>query len=263
MTVQNAADVGGSAPAGMRAGEPRASRAKRVTDVVRIQSINAEWWLFARPLAILAASFVINIVIFAAIIAAIGDALPPVQRITGGMLLIFVTVGVDHFRTITQLFPFALGIGVTRRAFAAGTALLILAQSALLGLLLTLLELLERATGGWGLQLQFYAPGVESQDNPLLQWLVYVALFLAVSSVFVVMGVVFKRWGQLGVYAVVIAFGVIVAVAVVLVTWLQLWSAVGSFFVDTPPLALLAGYPLLLALVLGAAGFLVIRRATP
>jgi hypothetical protein len=77
------------------------------------------------------------------------------------------------------------------------------------------------------------------------------------------MGVVFKRWGQLGVYAVVIAFGVIVAVAVVLVTWLQLWSAVGSFFVDTPPLVLLAGYPLLLALVLGAAGFLAIRRATP
>ncbi|WP_296366235.1 MULTISPECIES: hypothetical protein [unclassified Pseudonocardia] len=39
------------------------------------------------------------------------------------------------------------------------------------------------------------------------------------------------------------------------------WS--GSFFAATSPLALFAGYPLLIALVLGAAGFAVVRRATP
>jgi len=58
-------------------------------------------------------------------------------------------------------------------------------------------------------------------------------------------------------------FGVLAAAAAAVVTWVHLWPTVGSFFVNTPTLLLIAGYPLVIALVLGAAGFALIRRATP
>jgi hypothetical protein len=65
----------------------------------------------------------------------------------------------------------------------------------------------ERATDGWGLSMQFFRAGLPVMDNPFAQWLVYTAAFLAASSVGMFAGVVFKRWGQLGVWAVSIGTG--------------------------------------------------------
>ncbi len=230
----------------------------QVLSVVRIQLINWQYG-FGVPLGILALVFALNLALF----ASLGDVAPPGGWTTGALMSIYITFGVGYLQTMTQTFPFALGLSVTRRAFYAGVTLLILVESLLFGALVTLLGLVERATGGWGLRVAFFDLGFLRVDNSLLQWLVYSAPFAALGLLGVAMGVVFKRWGQTGVYAVVIAATVLLGGAAVLVTAQGWWPSVGSWFAGQPVTALAAGYPLVLALLLGGAGWLAIRRATP
>ncbi len=230
----------------------------RVLAVVRIQLVN--WGLtLGVPVGILALVLGLNWALW----ASIGDAVPPDGRITGGVLSIYITVGVGYLQTMTQTFPFALGLSVTRRAFYTATALLAAVEALALGALLLLLGLLERATGGWGLGLKFFAIDFLVVGDPLLQWLVYAVPFAALAALGIFAGVVFKRWGQVGVYAMTLAPVVVLAGVAVLITWRGWWPAVGSWFATQPPPALFAGYPLVLALLLGGAGWLAIRRATP
>lgn len=231
---------------------------KRVLDVVRIQSVS--WvMLVALPVGILALTFLLNYAIF----ALLGDAAAPEGRVTGALMSIYLVLGISHLQSMTQTFPFALGISVTRRDFYAGTGVVVVAQSIAFGLLLTLLELLERATGGWGIGLKYFGLPFLVQDNVIAQWLVYTVPFLAISALGVFMGVVFKRWGQLGVYVATVGAAVLLTAAALVITWRQWWPAVGEFLGSQPPMALFAGYPMVVALVAGAAGWLAIRRATP
>jgi hypothetical protein len=231
---------------------------KRVFDVARIQTVNWFWILVFPPLVLLMV-FLVNLVLF----AAIGDAPPPEGRSTGALLSIYMMMLVAHLQTMTQVFPFALGLSATRRAFYAGTGLVVGAQSVLFGVLLLILGRIETATGGWGINLKFFALPFLLQDGLLAQWLVYTVPFLALSAIGVFAGVVFKRWGQPGVYALTVGSSLVLAVVAIVVTWQRWWPAVGSFFIDQSTFALLVGYPLVIAIVLGGAGWLAIRRATP
>ncbi|GAA1246098.1 hypothetical protein GCM10009609_06900 [Pseudonocardia aurantiaca] len=227
-------------------------------DVARIQTVN--WpWVLAWPVGLLALILVFNIVLF----GAIGDAAPPDGRTTGALMSIYFVMLVVHLQTITQMFPFALGMGVTRRTFYAGTALLVTAQAAVYGVVLAALRLVESGTGGWGVGVRFFGLPFLVQSNVFAQWLAYTVPFLAVSAIGVFMGVVFKRWGQPGVYMVSLGSAVVLGGLAVLITWQRWWPAVGSFFTSQSTLVLLTVYPLLIALVLGGAGWLAIRRATP
>ncbi|GAA1185112.1 hypothetical protein [Pseudonocardia alaniniphila] len=231
---------------------------KRVFDVARIQTVN--WfWIFAFPPLLLFLVLVLNVGLF----AAIGDVTPPEGRTTGAVLSIYMVMLMAHLQTMTQVFPFALGLSVTRRAFYAGTGLVVGAQSVLFGLLLLVMGLIETATGGWGTNLKFFAIPFLIQDNLLAQWLVYTVPFVALSAIGVFIGVVFKRWGQPGVYALTVGTVLVLAGAAIVVTWQRWWPAVGSFFTDQSIFSLLVVYPLVIALVLGGGGWLAIRRATP
>jgi hypothetical protein len=230
---------------------------KRVFDVARIQTVN--WfWIFVFPPLLLLLVLVLHLVLFASIGAA-----PPEGRSTGALLSIYMVMLVAHLQTMTQVFPFALGLSATRRAFYAGTGLVVGAQSVLFGVLLLILGRIETATGGWGINLRFFGLPFLLQDGLLAQWLVYTVPFLALSAIGVFAGVVFKRWGQPGVYALTVGGSLVLAVVAIVVTWQRWWPAVGSFFTDRSTFALLAGYPLVIAIVLGGAGWLAIRRATP
>jgi hypothetical protein len=229
-----------------------------VLPVVRLQLVNCRFGL-GLPVGILALVFALNLALF----GSMGDAIPPDGRMTGGLLSIYIVFGVGYLQTMTQLFTFALGMSVTRRAFYAGVALLATAESLAFGALLLVLSLVERASGGWGLGLRFFTLDFLTVDDPVLQWLVYTVPFLAFAALGTFFGVVFKRWGQPGVYAVVVAGGVALAALAVVITWRDWWPAFGGWFVDQSAAALFAGYPLVLVALLGGAGWLAIRRATP
>ena len=167
-----------------------------------------------------------------------------------------------HLQTMTQVFPFTLGFGVTRRTFAAATALVVFAQALLLGLVMVAFDVVERLTGGWGRHAQIFGLDALGQHNLFTLWLVYSGPLVAVSAIGVLAGVVFRRWRHTGIYLAI--FGsVVLIVTVGVLTKTQNWGpSIGNFFGGQPALALFAVYPLVLTLVLGGAAWLVLRRAT-
>jgi len=182
---------------------------RRVLDVARIQALN---WagLFAWPLGILGFALLVNIVLF----AAMDD---PDGYITGALMSVYLVVLATHVQTMTQGFPFALGLSVTRRDFYAGTGLLVLVQAAAFGLALLLLRTMEWATGGWGIGLVFLGLPFYDQLDPLALWLVYTVPFLAMSVIGAFMGVVFKRWNQSGLFVMGLGAAVVLTGLVLLV----------------------------------------------
>jgi hypothetical protein len=231
---------------------------KRVINVVRMQAVN--WYtLVLLPVGTLAVAFVINLLIF----GAAGASIEPDDRVTAGIASIYAVVGAAHLSTMTQVFSFAVGLSVTRRTFFAATAVVVAAQAALLGLVLTVLGLVERATSGWGIGMRFFGLPFVEQSNPLAQWAVYTAPMVGISALAVLIGVIVKRWGQGGLYLALLGAAVVLGLAVVVVTGREGWPAVGSFFLDRSALTLFVLFPLVLALALGGAGWLAIRRAVP
>ena len=209
------------------------------------------------PWLILAISFVVNLVIFG--LADVPDA----HRSTGGLgslygVMLFATVAV-----CTQVFPFALGLGVTRRSFVAGTTLFLVGHSVLAGVVLTALNALEHATHGWGVHMRFFTPGFVDQRSTWAQFLLYAVPFLAVSTLGMAMGVVLKRWGATGMYWLSISSIVLVGAVMALIGWRDWWGPVLRFFTDTEALALVAGYPSLLAVLFVLLSWVGLRRATP
>lgn len=210
------------------------------------------------PWAVLGTSFAINLLIY--------SLLSPADRAHGqtfGLASIYVVFFIAYIRAMAQVFPFALGLGVTRRRFYTATALLAVAESVAYGVILYLLRLIEDATGGWGVSMRFFGIPYLVQDNPLLQILVYAVPLGLLAFVGVWAGGVFKRWGVNGVYTLVIAAIVVLGGLAALVTWRHWWTALGSWFADQSPLTLLAGLPAALAVLLAGASFLTIRHATP
>ncbi len=210
------------------------------------------------PWLVLGISFVINLVLVGVL-----EAPPENDNTTGGLLALYIFMFIAYLLTMTQYFPMILGMSVTRRTFYLATCLLILAQALVYAAVVTLLGFVENATGGWGVSLSFFELGFLDQDNVLLQLLAYAVPLLLMSFLGLFFGTTFKRWGSTGMFTLAIAALIVFGGLAVLVTWLRWWGSVGAWFVDQSSLSLLAGWPALLALVLAAVNFLMLRRATP
>ncbi|TLW93316.1 hypothetical protein FFT09_07855 [Saccharomonospora piscinae] len=226
--------------------------------VARIQLVNA-FAVLALPVLILLMVLLFNIGIAYLVTDLGGDD----QMSTGALAALYITMLISHIQTMTQMFPFAVGLSVTRRAFFGATALVVVGQALAYGILLTLLKYVESATNGWGFDLTFFALPFLSQDNAVLQTLVYAAPLMLLSFFGVWLGIVFKRWGQYGVWALGIGLSAILVGLLFLIHSQNWWGAVGRFFTEHSALALLAGYPALLALLFAGAGYLTTRRAVP
>ena len=91
---------------------------------------------------------------FAFAVGALTDGRGPGHNAAGYLLSFFIFFAVQGWQTIGRSLPFGLALGVSRRSFYSGTALLGLALALVSGLVLTALQAIERATDGWGLSLQ-------------------------------------------------------------------------------------------------------------
>jgi hypothetical protein len=171
-------------------------------------------------------------------------------------------VGPAHLQSMTQVFPFALGLGVTRRTFAAATALVVLGQALLLGLAMMVLDVVERSSGGWGREARIFGLDVLGRHDPFALWFVYSGPLVAVAAIGVLAGVVFQRWRQTGIYLALAGAVALIAGIKVLVAKRSWWPAIGEFLGGQPSFALYTACPVVLALVLGGAAWLVLRRAT-
>ncbi|MGY2005030.1 hypothetical protein [Blastococcus sp. SYSU DS1024] len=183
--------------------------------------------------------------------------------ITGGILAFYITVLVVYVQAVTQVLPFAMGISLSRRAFYLGTALIALVQAVGYGIALSALVSIENATGGWGAGMDFWAPGIFEVGNPVLQVPASGAPLLAFMFVGVGMGVVHQRWGQTGNWGLILGSIVVLGGLAVLITWLDAWQSIGTWFTDQSTATLTVGLPLAFAAVAALVSFPGIRRVVP
>ncbi len=182
---------------------------------------------------------------------------------TGAVFILAFVVLVTYVQAVTQLLPFGMGMGLSRRSFYAGTALAAVLLSAAYGLALTVLAGIERATGGWGVDLAFFAPRWIDAGDPALQWLVFTAVLLLAATVGTGIGVVFKRFGPTGMYLLTAATIVAVGGGLALVGLLDAWQQVGSWFTDQSLLVPAVVLPALLTVTVAGLSYAGLRRVVP
>jgi len=229
---------------------------KRILNVARIH--NTSWaTTFAWPLGILAVVFVITYGIFLVV---------PVNEseftFTGGVFSVYGFGIAFYITAITQCFPYALGLSVTRREFLSATALVGVTQSFAIGTIVYLLSVVEAATGGFGKKLRMFGLARYATDNEVLQWATLVTGLLLIGGIGAFIGVVYRRYRTNGLFTLGLGALVFFGGGSVLVTWQNWWPNVGSFFTDTPRILLLVIIPLIITAVLSAASWAGLLKAT-
>jgi hypothetical protein len=184
-----------------------------------------------------------------------------VQIPTGAVVAIYVFFFVVGILSIGRSMPFAFALGVSRRSYYAGTVLLAVSLAAVYGLALAVLQVIEQASGGWGVGLHFFRVVYILPGPWYLTWL---TSFVVLALMFVCgmwVGLIYRRWGMLGLVAFTVLLVTALVVGVVAITHVQAWPAIGQFF-TTISAAGLTGLLAALAAGLVASGYATMRHVT-
>ncbi|MEV0425976.1 ABC transporter permease [Micromonospora sp. NPDC050495] len=227
----------------------------RILDVARMHTVA---WLgqLAWPWAIMGISLGTNLLIFASI-----DEAAPGKNTTGGLASLYIVCALVAAASITQVFPFALGMGVTRRTFYLATTLVNVVQAVAYGVLLYLLNLVEGATNGFGIQLRFFRVPYVDVSNGLLQIAVYAVPFLFLNFLAIFVAVWYVRFGTNGLFATGAVAILVLGLLIALITWQGWYGDIWQWLSSQHQASLLVGWPALLAAVAGLGGMVAIRRA--
>ncbi len=172
-------------------------------------------------------------------------------------LFFFIVGALSIFRSL----PFALALGVGRRSYYAGTALLAVSLAAAYGLALAVLQVIEQATGGWGVGLHFFRVAYILPGPWYLTWLTSFILLALMFSYGMWFGLVYRRWNLIGLLAFVATQVIVLVAGVVITSHVNAWPAIGRFFA-TLSAAGLTGMLTVLAVLMLAGGYAAMRRVT-
>jgi hypothetical protein len=176
------------------------------------------------------------------------------------LLVVFPILGMQ---TIGRSLPFGLMLGASRRSFYSGTALLGMALALVFGLVLTTLQAIERATGGWGLSMHFFQVPHLLNGPWYATWLTLTVGLFALFVYGMWYGIVNHRWGPLGTLG-FIAVQVLMVVAGARVLSFEHWHV--WYRADGSSAGLtalsLTGVVAALAVLLLVGGHATIRRVT-
>ena len=248
-------------PAARRYESPR-----RVLAVTRLHFVN-KFQILALPMIILGGIFLLNLAIWWIVIDSTGGPTP--QNLahthlgyTGAVSYIFIYTMIIAVQAISRTFPFSLGFGVTRRDFYLGSALAFVALSFGFAIVLTVMSVIEIATGGWGVGGRMFAPVYFTDPSWLLRFVMYFCAFLFVLFIGSAAAAMFVRWRATGVVAFFAIVAVIVLGAIAYFTLDHQWPAVGAWFTTSGPVGVTL-WTLVPAVIAAVAGFFILRRATP
>ncbi len=211
-----------------------------------------------------AAPWVVLAINFALYLAGAASAKPPPPGQfygSGAVFAIYICFAIPGLVGMLRSLPFALFLGVSRRAYYAGTALLGVGLAAVYGLVLAVLQVIERATTGWGVHLQFFQVAYILAGPWYLTWL---TSFVGLAVLFVYgmwFGLVYWRWDLAGLLVFATAQVTVGAAGALAATRTGAWPAIGRFF-TTLGAAGLTGVLAALAVVLLAGGYATMRRVT-
>lgn len=172
-------------------------------------------------------------------------------------LFFFIVGALSIFRSL----PFALALGVGRRSYYAGTALLAVSLAMVDGLVLAVLQVIEQATGGWGVGLHFFRVAYILPGPWYLTWLTSSVLLALMFVYGMWFGLIYRRWDLLGLLAFTAAQVIVLVAGVAITSYAHAWSAIGHFF-TTLSVAGLTGLLAVLAVVLLAGGYATMRHVT-
>ncbi|MDO9398564.1 MAG: hypothetical protein Q7T71_18630 [Herbiconiux sp.] len=244
------------------------SSSSRVTAVTRLHFVN-RLSVFGVPWLILGFIFVVNLAIWWIIFSSVQDPgdRQDVQdglQYSGASFYIFVYMMVLGIQAVAMTFPFALGYSVTRRDFWLGTALSFVLLSALYAAGMTVLAVLEEATGGWGFGGRMFTTlYFGGSDLPWYgRFLLFAAIFLFFFFVGSAIATIYQRWRVNGM---LVFFGALILLVVggaALVTLTASWPAVGAWFAAMGPTGVVA-WSLVPTVLAALVGFVLLRRTTP
>jgi hypothetical protein len=205
---------------------------------------------------VLAFVFAMNAALFAVI-----PLTQPTGNFTGALITIYIFMTVIGIQAATRFLPFAFTLGVSRRTYYLGTVALVVGLTAIYSVILTVLWGMEKATDGWGVQMNFFGvPWI--LDGPWYQ--VLITNFVLLTLTFLAglwSGLIHRRFGLVGTVVFLGAATLLVVGGVVLITWGQWWPAVGAFLADLDILAA-SGMLAIVAAVVALGGYATIRRVT-
>ena len=228
-------------------------------NVARYQLIRPALYL-RMPWAIMAFSFAVNLTIF--------RLLPPQSGVpasnnayhdTGAVAVIYIFFFVMGITSAAQSLPFGLALGVSRRSYYTGTALLAVTLAAADGLVLTVLQAIERATGGWGEAMHFFRVPYILIGPWYLTWL---TSFVGLALLFVYgmwFSIVHRRWRLFGTVTFVAAQ--VAVITLLLIGAHYYWRGV-SYYLSALSAGGLTSLLAALAALLFAGGYATIRRVT-
>jgi hypothetical protein len=209
--------------------------------------------LFGMPPTILAASFVVNMLIF---------AVEPVDaRTSGGAAAIYIVVLVAAVLCTARGMAFALSMGSSRRSFALGTGATGALLAVVFGLVMLLFDEIEVATGGWWMHAHFFDQAWYAQHSIGVRWLIFTMPFFALYLSGAWISSIWLRWNMHGVVVGAVLAILVLGGAAVLVTWVDRWGSIGGWLERLSPLVA-AGWLAVLCLPLAGASYAVLRRVT-
>jgi hypothetical protein len=180
---------------------------------------------------------------------------------TVGVVAIYLFFFIVGLQAIGRSLPFALALGVGRRPYYAGTALLATSLAAINGLALAVLQIIEQATGGWGVGLHFFRVAYILPGPWYLTWF---TSFVVLALTFIYgmwFGLIYRRWNLLGLLTFIAAQVIVLVAGVVITSHAHAWPAIGRFF-TTLSAAGLTGLLAALAVMLLAGGYATMRHVT-
>ncbi|WP_405219074.1 hypothetical protein [Agrococcus sp. Ld7] len=171
----------------------------RIRNVIQLHTVN-RLQAFGWPLLIMCFSLAIVLAI-GALVTNLGGPEARVgmnqgMQYNGAIFALLGPLIGFGFTAMGQYFPLALGLGLTRREFAAGTTAVFIGNAAFYAVIITIGKVIEVATGGFGLSIRFFDvvyTGLGEWWQTLIQTFL---LILAVMLLGAAITTAFHRWGQ-------------------------------------------------------------------
>lgn len=170
----------------------------RLRPVLHLHSVN-RMQAFAWPLITTSIALAIVLVI-GAIIGGIDETaragMSEGMRWNGAIFALLGPMIGYGFVSMGQYFPLALGLGLTRREFAAGLSLVFVLNAVAYTAIVTIGKAIERATGGFGLDVRFFDvvyTSTGSLGQTIVQTFVLILLVLFLGAAITT---AFQRFGQ-------------------------------------------------------------------
>ncbi|SEM91853.1 hypothetical protein [Paenibacillus sp. OV219] len=225
-----------------------------VQGVVKMYLREKMGWVLL-PWIILTSSFIINLFIAALI--------PMDDKVTtGGLASIFIYMGVIGIMSMSQTFPFALGLSVRRKDFFTGTMLMVVLVSFCTSIVLYLLSYIEGfGLVGWGVELYFFHLPYLSDGNAAEQIFVFFSIMLCLFVVGFTIGCLFRRFGKTGMTVLTICSIALLTLFFYAANYLDWWISIGHYFANHSAVQL--AFALLpITVCLGFIAYFLLRRAT-